>query len=293
MGSRLDISNKQIIDLYFNKNLNRRQTAETLNCSQDLIAYRLKQMNLKPKNMSSCVSSGKVRSILLPKDLINVFDGEMLGDGGLIRYKDQGSFRESFGHDKKEWADYLFNILLVNNIPFVGNKIFNKKPSGKSKNMVWQFATKNVLELGELHKKWYVKNNNFDCNIPFSFKNRKFIKTVPSDIVLTQKCLLHWYIGDGAVNDSGGCMLHTEGFSWSEVEFLRFRLKEDFNILSSHNKKNTIYIPCKERIKLIEIIKSCPVQCYEYKWANLNYSSKDMPFNSHIDMKAVEQFIKN
>jgi len=77
--------------------------------------------------MSSCVSSGKVRSILLSKDLINVFDGEMLGDGGLIRYKNQGSFCESFGHDKKKWADYLFNILLVNNIPFVGNKIFNKK----------------------------------------------------------------------------------------------------------------------------------------------------------------------
>jgi hypothetical protein len=88
--------------------------------------------------------------------------------------------------------------------------------------------------LGESHKKRYVKNNNFDCNKPYNFKNRKFIKIIPSDIILTQKCLLHWYIGDGTINNYGGYMLYTEDFSWFEVEFLRF---QDFNILSSYNKK--------------------------------------------------------
>lgn len=290
---RVDILNENIFDLYFTKGLNRRQTAERLGCSQDLIAYRLKQMNLKPKTMSDCVESGKKVSVPLSNILIEILNGEMLGDGGLIIYKNQASFRESFGFDKKEWAEYLFNLFVNNNICIVGNTIYKRNPSGKSPNFSWSFETCNIIELGNLHKTWYTKNNDYNLKLGQGFKNRKYLKIIPTNLNLTPKSLLHWYVGDGTVYSSGGCMIHTEGFNWKEVEFLRYKLKQEFNIFTSHNKKNTIYLPTIERAKLLEIVGKCPVKCYNYKWDFLKTKAKNMPFNSHIDMKLVEQFIKN
>lgn len=288
---RKDITNEQIIDLYFNKGLNRRQTAEFLKCSQDLICYRLKQLNLKPKSMSDCVESGKKKNVLLTNEFIEILNGEMLGDGGLIRYKNQGSFRESFGFDKMEWAKYLFTYFKNIGISIVGDKIYQRCPSGKSLNISWNLETNNIIELGDFHKKWYIKNINYNIDSGQRFGNRKYIKTIPKDLVLTKNCLLHWYIGDGTVYNNRGCMIHTEGFYYDEVEFLRYRLLIDFNILSSHSKKNTIYIPFRERVKFLEIIGECPVECYKYKWQIENKKSRIIKFNSKIYMDVVEKLL--
>ena len=292
MPHRNDITNEQVIDLYFNKGLNRRQTAEYLKCSQDLIAYRLKQLGLPPKLMSDCVEAGKKLNIVLTKEFLEIMDGEMLGDGGLIKYKNQGSFRESFGFDKKEWAQHIFDLLKLNNIPIIGDKIYKREPSGKSDNISWFVGSNNVWELGELHNRWYVKNINYNKDFGQGFDNRIYIKTVPKDLILSQKCLLYWYIGDVAVLIKGGCMLCTDGFTTNEVEFLRYRLQQDFNILTSHSLTNTIYIPFAERMKFLEIIGGCPVECYKYKWISPGLPKRKKSFNSTINMDAVENFLK-
>lgn len=288
---RLDISNETIIDLYFNKGLNRRQTAQKLCCSQDLIAYRLKKINLKPKNMAECVYNGKKRSIIISNSLLEILDGELLGDGCLSKYYIQADFRESFGYNKKEWAMYLINLFLDNKIPIMGKGLYERQPCGKSRNITFVFSTKNVLELGNLHKRWYVKNINFDDKKQRMFSNRKYIKMVPIDLKITPNCLLHWYIGDATVS-SGGCSIHTDGFTQNEVEFLRFKLKNDIGIKSSRYDC-IIHIPKIERLKLLEIIGICPVECYKYKWKNDNCKTiKARNINEYIDMKMVEKFIK-
>lgn len=76
MPSKTDITDEQILNLYFTQKLNRRQTAEALKCSQDLIAYRLKKLNLSPKPMSECVSAGKRRSVPMSQELLERLDGE-------------------------------------------------------------------------------------------------------------------------------------------------------------------------------------------------------------------------
>jgi len=263
---RKDVTDDMIIKLYYTKGLNRRQTAEKLLCSQDLIAYRIKKMGLLPKSMSDCVEAGKKRTVNISKKLLEIIDGELLGDGYIWRNKNQGSFRESVGYNKKPWITYLSNIMNNNDIPIVGDKIYLKKPSGKSKNQTWSFGTVNVMELGDIHKLWYVENKEYDKNLPNSFSNRKFIKTVPKNLTLTPTSLLHWYIGDGSVGKGGGCVLYTQGFTYNEVEFLRLRLKEDLNIVTSNYNGNTIGVPRAEREKMLKIIGPCLVDCYKYKW---------------------------
>lgn len=289
---RSDITNEIIIDLYFNKGLNCRQTAEKLKCSEDLIAYRLKKLGLDPKPMAECVFAGKKRSVAIPQELVEILNGELLGDGSLNRYYKQGDFRESFGHNKREWAEYLMGVFLNNNIPIMGQGLYKRNPCGKSKNITWSFSTLNTIELGRLHKKWYIRNNNFDSIKPASFNNRRYIKMVPIDLKLTAKAMLHWYIGDGSVNDGKGCFLYTQGFGREEIEFLRFRLKKDLNIGSAYYLPDVIGIPKRERVKLLEIIGECPVGCYEYKWnVYAPKTKRTRAYNHHINTRMIENYI--
>ena len=275
MPYRKDICNKIIIDLYFNKGLNRRQVAEKLKCSEDLIAYRIKKLGLKMKPMAENVFAGKKIGVKISSKLKEIFDGEMLGDGCLIlsQFGRQASFRESMGHNKLEWGKYLFSILKDNNVPISGNKIYKRKATGLSQNISYSIGTSFIEDLKTIHDRWYIKNTKYDLNLGQSYNNRKFIKIIPSDLKLTPKVLLHWYIGDGAVNNKNGCILHTQCFQEKEINFLR-KLLKDFNIKSSFYKdKNVIYIFKSDRIKMLEIMGECPVECYKYKW-DISYSRK-------------------
>ena len=262
---RKDISNEKIVELYFNQNLNRRQTAQALNCSEDLISYRLKKIGLKPKSMSENVIASKKHNIKMNNNIKDLIFGELLGDGSLISNKTrtQASFRESFGYNKLEWAQWMFNWFVENKIP-LNKKIYMRKPCGKSPNVSFSFSSKFIQEFSHIHKQWYNVNENYNNKEISTWNNRKYIKKVPQNLKLNLKILLHWYIGDGT-RCSNGCVLHTECFSKEEINFLIFRLKKDLGILSNHMKKNTIYITAKSTRNMLEMMQ-CPVDCYKYKW---------------------------
>lgn len=284
MTKRNDILNEDIIELYFNQDLSCNKVAKFLDCDRNLIKNRIKQMGLKlkQKTMSEHVSNGMKVSVLLDNTLINIIDGEMLGDGHLCSPRGlQAYFKESVAFNKKEWLEYLYILFKT----MTNKSIYLRKDKPN-----WQFATKSTIELGNIHKRWYIKNKNFNLDESRNFSNRIFIKSVPIDLILTKESLLHWYIGDGKVHKSGSGGLSTNGFTFEEVEFLRYLLQQNFGILTSHTKENTISIPKHQLAKLLEIIGKCPVECYKYKWNNV--FSRICQFNSHINMKAVDQFIK-
>lgn len=291
MPVRTDIDNNIIIDLYCNKGYNKRQISEKLNCSIDLISYRLNKLSIPNKSMSECVFAAKKRNIVINGDLYSILNGEMLGDGCIISSLKQAAFSESAGYNKKEWLEYLINIFINNKIPIMGKGIYlnsnQKKPT-------WWFSTKCAIEFNKFHKEWYIKNLNFNCNKKRNFGNRKYIKTVPLNLILDPKILLHWYIGDGAVNSRYACIMHTNGFSWNEVEYIRFLLYKQLNISTNHFKNNTIYVPRYERDKMLEIIGKCPVDCYKYKWEKLKAKRKLSTTHRKylINMKQVNDYIK-
>lgn len=292
MPRRGDISDETVLGLYFGRGLNRRQTAEALGCSQDLVSYRLKKLGMKPKSMSECVISGNRRSVPMSRECLERLDGEMLGDGHInLGVGGSGSFRESFGHDKRMWAEWLMGFWMDQGVP-VGSGIHVKKPSGKSPNPSFGFSTKETVELGNVHRRWYVRNNNFDPKMVRTFSNRKFIKTVPADIVLTARALLHWYIGDGTSQKHGGCMFYTGGFKVQECEYLRLRLLKDLGIRSTMKDGTNIYVPRADWMRMLEIAGECPVQCYAYKWEYSMTMPKPRNMDTSIDMNLVDVFLR-
>jgi hypothetical protein len=244
-------------------------------------------MNIKPKPMSESVFAGKKNNIIISDSFIELLYGELLGDGSIICSKTlQGSFRESFGHDKLEYANWLKDIFVKNGALIYGNKIYRKKPSGKSKNISYSFGTKFYVEFGDIYNKWYI-NKNKELSY---FNNRNNIKIIPKDIILTPKILLHWYIGDGSINKNGGSVLYTQGFTWTEVEFLRFKLL-DFGIKTTHGKQNIIIIPRYYTHRLIEIIGECPVECYKYKWKLPSKKITKCRISGEINMNIIENYL--
>jgi len=261
---RDDITDKQVFNLYFTKDLSCSKVSKILNCDRNLIRGRIRKMgfNLKPKSMSEHVRDGMKVSVPMSKKLLDILDGELLGDGHLNSPTGfQAYFSEGVGFDKKEWLIHIYNIFVDNNIPIKENAIYYRRDKPG-----WQFNTRSTIELGDLHKKWYIKNENFDHMKSRIFSNRKYIKIIPTDITVTPTCLLHWYIGDGSNKKNGGARLCTNGFTYGEIEFLRVKLKEDLGILTSHFREGCIGITKREQAKMLDIIGLSPVRCYEYKW---------------------------
>lgn len=293
--NRPDITLEEMCDLYFNKGLNSRQLAEYFNCSENCICFRFKKAGIKTKSMTDCVYAAVKKTINLTEEFYERIDGEILGDGFLYRYSKQGSFREEFGLDSLEWAEYIKNLFEKNDISIVCGGITERENRGGfSSRGSWSLITESVMELGDLHRRWYVKNENFDKNKSKNFSNRKYVKIIPIDVNIKPLSLLHWYIGDGQYEKTGGgCFLHTEGFTYDEIEYLRFKFKKELNILTVHRKDNTIYFPRTYKEILLEIIGECPVECYKYKWNRIITKYRNnVPYNSEIDMEAVERFIK-
>jgi hypothetical protein len=208
-----------------------------------------------------------------------IIDGEMLGDGHLhMPSSFQASFAES--GSRKEWIQYLqkkFDSAGIPTCPVVKRK---------DKDNEWCMKTTCTIELGDTHRRWYIKNPNFKSMNKRCFTNRKFIKRVPPDICLSQKTMLHWFIGDGTVRKGSSGKLCTNGFLYEECELLRYALLRDFGIKTTHSSSGEILLPRKELCMMLEIIGPCPVACYAYKW-NVSWMRNRHP-NTSIDMRAVE-----
>lgn len=289
MPKRIDITNEMVNDLYFVKDFSVTKVAKILKCDCSVIANRVKSMDkkMKQKTASQHVFDGMKKSIPISNNLLEILDGEMLGDGCIYvsRSNCQGYFKESIGYDKKEWGEFLINIFKNNNILIGGSGLISRKDKPG-----WSFFTRSTIELGNIQRRWYKNNNKFNSNKKSSFSNRKNIKIIPIDLKLTPNTLLHWYIGDGCFRKRGSIGLATCGFSFDEIEFLRFLLKRDFNLKTSHTADGKISIPRYEAVRMLEIMGECPVECYKYKW-DISYNRKTKVKDT-INMKIIDNFIK-
>jgi len=283
---RTDVKNEDIIKLYCNDNLSLNKIAKLLSCDRNLVKSRLRKSNIRLKNLtkSEQIREGVKISVPINDYLVEVLNGEMLGDGSLIS---PSGFQAYFSIETKQktWVEYLINIFEKSNIPFKSNPVRYRE----SKN-TYGFNTRSTVELGTLHKIWYNNNKNYNQAKPSGWNNRKYIKTIPKDLKLTPTSLLHWFIGDGTIkNGKYSGKLCSNGFTYEEVEFLRLRMKEDLDINTTHYKSNAIGIPLRELNKLVNIIGKCPIKEYEYKW-NVKPWVRNRNIDYSINYKAIEKY---
>jgi hypothetical protein len=204
-----------------------------------------------------------------------IFIGNMLGDGSLSYLKPgtngNSCFRICQKLDSSEYVQGLQQIYE----PF--SSAYGKKETRKPSTMNgmichdikhWngKYLASSFLYtvchplFTEYRKKWYkdpyVKNSQ---------------KIVPLDLKLTWQTAAIWMCDDGSnhCSRSRNLMLHTESFTYDDVNLLRDKLYKDLGIISTLNKhrdKPTIRIGGDNWFNFIENIKPfIPWKCFQYK----------------------------
>lgn len=214
----------------------------------------------------------------LDHDLI---DGTLLGDA-YLEISDRKSKRCHTRYVKKNkhyqhvlWvAKQLFAYSSQKRI-FPDPAVLNGK-----KFMGYKLRSLNHVELDYYYRRWYPKSKNYK-------------KSIPPDVSISPKTLLHWFLDDGTSwlnKKTGDITLYfcTHGFKFEELVPLSNRITNKYGIAarvnsSGKNAKNKgygFYIRiCKNDIpKFYSIIGPPPVKCLAYKWKYAhNYNQGDVP----------------
>jgi hypothetical protein len=227
----------------------------------------LKRVRLRSLKETGCIRFYK--SIPMTSQLMEIIDGELLGDGGIINYKYGSSF--SFSTKHNEYAIWLASFFSKENVDFVGSGVrmlrrFDKR-TGKRR-IEFNFRTKSTSEMKEIGQRWYKGGR----------------KVIPLDLSLSNISLLHWWLGDGSRDKKSGIgHFCTDAFTEREVCRLSRLLNNLIGIESRVVKRKNpngngvfrIQVSRLDLDRMFDFIGDAPLTCLAYRWSHRRVSSND------------------
>jgi len=194
-------------------------------------------------------SKKNLEEIVLTKNDLDVINGSLLSDGHCKRIiNNQNS---SFTHSCvfKEYIDFL-----AEQLGFELSQYSGKGHSGYSNGNDYFTITSRANKcFTKLREKWYPNGK----------------KIVPKDIELNRTVVLHWYLGDGTLDNQVGAVFCTDSFSKEDNKVLIEKL--NFYEFDAYLKESTnrIIIPNKKVFEFLNFIGISPVVCYNHKWETI------------------------
>ena len=257
---------KKLVEYYKNGN-STRQIAAILSYPASKIRKILLDMNVEMRSAREGLILKNKRKMPISKRVQQVIDGELLGDGCILKKSAQANF--SFSNSKREYAEWLAKIFADEGILLQGTGVREENYYHKYHDKYYTryaFRTLCSQEFTSLEHKWY--NDR--------------IKIIPEDIKITPTTMLHWYLGDGTLPKKEFAILCTDCFTKKEISFLIKQMNILIGIKASLlDKENRIFIPKTSVPVFLEYIGAPPVKSLDYKW-NLNPIGK---INTPIDIK--------
>lgn len=226
---------------------------------------------------------------------LQIFDGVMLGDGGLIQMGESAYFRMGLSGKKRkipaeEFLEYLqylksaFETLRVKTGP-----TFPKvKPRGAKLKTAGKWVPTALLEtltspfLLNQYYKWYkggeTRRTKCEPHKGGYYYTAAAMKVVPSDLILTPITLAHWFMGDGnsyqfRARPTVAASFASHGFDEHSIEVLEHQL-HSLDISTgrgnySHRiqKGAGIIITVLQNSvnRLMELVEPHIFACYSYK----------------------------
>ncbi len=170
---------------------------------------------------------------------IDIITGSLLSDGCITKSK--GNRNYYFTHTSKD-EDYV--DFLASNLSFRIRK-------SRTKTKYFELRTGASPTFTKLRKEWY---------------GRK--KKIPN-IRLNPTVVLHWYLGDGTLDNRKGAILCTDNFARSGVVKLISMLRT-IGIQSFVDKvRNRIIIPNRQVYEFLQYIGLSPVSSMVHKWDSI------------------------
>ena len=221
------------------------------------------QRRMKKYDIPRHVIGYRITDLTLNDRQKEIFEGCMLGDGGLALGLVNCCFSNTDKH--KEYLLWLQKQLGVEDI----SKIWSDKT-----HMKYTLRTRSIPFLREEHKRWYPYETRKGTD-----QNRHY-KIIPENIELTLTKMLFWYIGDGTYNKKTRVICFTNALDFDEWLVLSKKMGRllDVNNGISINKQNKnkngiqkyrLRLNKTTTIKFLDIIDSLEFnipECYQYKF---------------------------
>jgi len=243
-----------VVDLYlsdFQNNIANQPSvwAKEHGYSYRALYWRATKQNILLPSRSNCTIDNEVDW----ESLIDLIDGHMLGDGCIVNPKKR---KTSVIQNSTKQLDYL--DWCVQTTPFWTNcKVWEVNQFDKRTNTSYQrywIKSKSSYYLEMQRLRWYPEGK----------------KRLPSDVLLTARGLLRFYIEDGGRCPHGGVIFSVHEFNPEEIELIKFKIEGLINckctVWTESGIPVKLYIPKTYLKEFFNLIGSCPVDSYLYKW---------------------------
>ncbi|MFW9992765.1 MAG: hypothetical protein ACFFD4_12015 [Candidatus Odinarchaeota archaeon] len=229
--------------------------AEKSGCSKRTVLKCRKKYNIEARSMSESARLRYEKELPFNdgSELGETLTGLMLSDGHLNKVKCQSYFELGMTSRSREYVEYIAELFSSN-----GYKTRMRVYRIRDKDYIY-LLTNSSLKLHYYRNKWYPSGK----------------KIVPSDVQLTSRICLHWYLGDGTyIKSRQAVRLCTEGFKKDEVLSLLDLLKKTLSISSGVTyikSQNSIRLDKNAALVFLKYIGGqSPFQCFDYKFSHPN-----------------------
>ncbi len=235
-------------DLYHEQRMSLTEIAQMYRTNASTVHKVFARLGIERRRPAEAADEAATKSVSLRASILELLEGELLGDGYLRRYKNGAVFSYT-----TKFYDYA--VWLIEQLENEGIECSNiTEYQHDAGNVVFKFQTLAYKELADLHDKWYGSEDH---------------KRLPGDFTLTPLKLRQWFIGDGSnVTESKAKYIACySSFSSGDKERLKRMLEGVVGrSLVFHEGGNKFYINADAVKALFDFIGPCPVGCYEYKW---------------------------
>lgn len=247
--------NEEIIKLY-QTGYSCNKIANLYGCSGNTILNILSRNNVPRRSPRESKILLYRKTVGLRPQLLECIEGEMLGDGHIMKGRAQSAIR--IKNTCKEYRDLWVDNFDNYSIPISPKGIY-KEILNEGRTTAYVVRTSSTVEFHSLRQKWYPRG----------------IKIIPKSLKITPNLLLYWWIGDGSLRGNGvSGIFCSECFIKIEQEELlhKINIALDWRLrLQKNNSGYRIFIPCQYMRDFLDYIGPPPVNSMAYKWNIKNY----------------------
>lgn len=241
----LESFNREDSEKLFKNGKNYKEIAKILNVNQNTLnSYFIRKYGILPSEKRQS------KSIKLTQNQKETLFGTLLGDGNLRMFKKGKNASGKIEHCEKQLEFIKFKHKILENLSadiYLSNRIDNR------------FINSNYIAYS------FRINTNPDLNIFYNMFYNNGKKFIPKDLsLLTPLAIAIWFMDDGSKTKES-YTIATNSFLKEDVNRLREYLYNQYNIETTIQKSNAIYIKVNSQKIFTNLISPFIIESMQYK----------------------------
>lgn len=214
-----ELTKEVLIEEYVDNNKSQVRIAKEYGVSEPTVNRRLKKYGIERRKYTHSYRDNHVE---LTKPLLDLIEGELLGDGCVYMGHPYRSAKYVHGTKHKKYLEWLFEEFEKYGLEKSGTPHKSLHEGAFGKGITYSTQTKTFIELRELYHKWYPKGK----------------KIIPHNLELTPIKLRQLLLGDG-------CYVKNQYVHFSTYQFDSIDVKGLVNLIEKNIKIKPVIVTMK------------------------------------------------